>query len=243
MIWDDADIDWDTLASVCVRLKCYHHLRSTLEITASDISFLFQRFTEPDENTHHANRFNLVYELRRSRHLKFSDDRDRVFAFLGDFSVRSTHPLACGSVSVVADYTKTVEHTYIDVAVQILRANSAAACIIVASSQHPPHTLPSRRMGTLPVGTSLHAWLRDKQRLPSWVPDWRVSEGIILAEPICPHSAHGESTAKLNVVEEDDHFVLRARGIEIDTITACSQPLIPADFYEKRLPGMPPTTI
>ncbi|GAW14007.1 hypothetical protein ANO14919_033990 [Xylariales sp. No.14919] len=87
IIWGDATIDWDTLANVCEKLKSYHHLRNTLAITTSDISFLFRRFVEPDENTHHANRFNFVYELQRARHLRFSDDRDRVFAFLGHFSV------------------------------------------------------------------------------------------------------------------------------------------------------------
>ena len=242
MIWGDAAIDWDTLASVCERLKSYHHLRSALGITTSDISFLFRQFVEPDENTHHANRFNFVYELQRARHLQFSDDRDRVFAFLGHFSVRSAHPLGCGPVSIVADYTKTVEQTYINVTVRILRANPAAACIVLASVQHPRHSLPSRRATAVQAGMSLEEWLRDEQRLPSWVPDWRWSEGIILAEPICPHRAHGDSTAKLEIVEEDN-LVLQTHGVEIDTIEACSRPLLSGDFYGKKIPDQPPTTI
>ena len=242
MIWGDATIDWDTLASVCERLKSYHHLRSTLGITTSDISFLFRRFVEPDENTHHANRFNFVYELQRARHVHFSDDRDRVFAFLGHFSVRLLHPLGCGPVSIMADYTKTVEQTYIDVAVRILRANPAAACIVLAAVQHPRHSLPSPRGTAGQADTSLEAWPWDEHRLPSWVPDWRWSEGIILAEPICPHRAHGDSTAKLEIVEEDD-LMLRAHGVEIDTIEACSRPLLPRDFYGKKTSDQPSTTI
>jgi hypothetical protein len=242
MIWGDATIDWDTLASVCEGLKCYHHLRSTLNIATSDISFLFRRFVEPDENTHHANRFNFVYELQRARHLQFSDDRDRVFAFLGHFSAHSLQPLGCGPVSITADYTKTVEQTYSDVAVRILRTNSAEACIILAAVQHPRHSLPSRGGTAVQADMSLEAWLENKHRLPSWVPNWRYSTSIILAEPICPHRAHSNSTAKLEIVEEDDP-VLRAHGVEIDTIEACSQPLLPKDFYSKKTPHQPYTTI
>jgi len=44
----------------------------------------------------------------------------------------------------------------------------------------------------------------------SYVPDWRLSEGIV-AEPICPHRAHGDSTAKLEIVGEDD-LGLRGRS-------------------------------
>jgi hypothetical protein len=242
MIWGDAAIDWDTLASRCERLKSYHHLRSTLGITTSDISFLFRRFVEPDENTHHTNRFNFVYELQRARHLHFSDDRDRVFAFLGHFSVRSLHYLGCGPVSIVADYTKTVEQTYINVAVQILRANPATACILLAAVQHARNSLPSCRGTAVQADKSLEAWLLDEHRLPSWVPDWRWSEGIILAEPICPHRAHGDSTSKFEIVEEDN-LVLRAHGVEIDIIEACSRPLLSREFYDKKTPDQPSTTI
>lgn len=242
LIWGDATIDWDTLASVCERLKSYHHLRSTLGITTSDISFLFQRFIEPDENTYHANRFNFVYELQRARHLHFSDQRDRIFAFLGHYSVHSHHPLGCGPVSIVADYTKTVEQTYIDVAVRILRANLAAAYIVLAAVQHPRHSLPSCSRTGIQVDMSSEAWLLDEQRLPSWVPDWRWSESIILAEPICQHRAHSDSTAKLEIMEED-HLVLRVHGVEIDTVEACSRPLHFKDFYRKRTPDQPVTTI
>ena len=227
---------------MCERLKGYHRLRSTLGITTSDISFLFRQFIEPDENTHHVNRFNFAYELQRSRHLQFSDDRDRVFAFLGHSSVRTAHPLGCGPVSIVADYTKTVEQTYIDVAVQILQANSDTACIILGSVQHSRHSLPSCPATAVQPDLSLEEWLRDEHRLPSWVPDWRWSGGIILAEPICPHRAHGGSTAKLEIVE-GDNLVLRMPGVEVDTVKACSQPLLAEDFYGKKKPDQPPTTI
>ncbi|KAI0141650.1 heterokaryon incompatibility protein-domain-containing protein [Xylariaceae sp. FL1272] len=243
MIWGDAAIAWDALASVCERLKSYHHLRYTLAITTSDISFLFRRLVEPDENTHHANRFNFVYELQRARHLQFSDDRDRVFAFLGHFSVQSHHPLGCGPVSIRADYTKTVEETYIDVAVRILRANPGVICIILAAVQHPPHSLPIRGGNPFQAHMDFEAWLGDNHRLPSWVPDWRLFKSIvILAEPICPHQAHGDSIAKLKILK-GDAFVLRIHGVEFGTIEVCSRPLRSNDFYNKKTLGQQSTTI
>lgn len=232
-------MDWDTLACVCARLKEHHRLRSALEINTSDISFLYRRFIEPDENTHHANRFNFIYELQRARHLNFSDDRDRVFAFLGHFSVRSRHPLACGPVSITADYTQTVTQTYIDVAVRMLRENPAATCIVLAAVQHRRSSLPSSRNQP---NMSLEAWRKDEDGLPSWVPDWRWSEGIILAEPICPHRTHGLSTAKIELLE-GENLVLRAHGVEIDAIEACSRPLVAEDLYGKATPDRPTTVV
>ncbi|KAI1153390.1 heterokaryon incompatibility protein-domain-containing protein [Nemania diffusa] len=243
MIWGDATIDWDTLASVCEGLKRYHHLRSKLGInTISDVSFLFRRFIEPDKNTHHANRFNFVYELQRARHLRFSDDRDRIFAFLGHFSLCTNQPLGCGPVSIIADYTKTVEQTYIDVAVQILRARPAAAYILLAAVQHPRQKLPPCHATVVEVEMSMEAWPRDKHGLPSWVPDWRYSESIILAEPICPHHAHGDSAVNLEIMK-GDNLTLRAYGVEVDTIEACSRPLRSEDFYSKKTLDQAVTTI
>ncbi|KAI1162159.1 heterokaryon incompatibility protein-domain-containing protein [Nemania serpens] len=242
IFWGDATIDWDKLASVCEKLKSYHHLRNRLAITTSDISFLFRRFIEPDENTHHANRFNFVYELQRARHLRFSDDRDRVFAFLGHFSVQSLHSLSCGPVSIIADYTKTVEETYIHVAMRILQANPTATCIILAAVQHRIHSLPFHRGMLDQPEMGLEAWLHDKRRLPSWVPDWRWSQSIILAEPICPHFAHGNSTAKVEILNEDA-LVLQVDGVEIDIIEACSRPLLSGDFYSKKTLHQPSTMI
>ncbi|KAE8445938.1 hypothetical protein EG329_012717 [Mollisiaceae sp. DMI_Dod_QoI] len=142
----------------------------------------------------------------------------------------------------MADYTKTVEETYIDVAVRILQANPAAACILLAAVQHSRHSLPSHRGTAVQVEKSLEIWLRNRQKLPSWVPDWRCFEAIILAEPICPHYAHGDSSTKLEIVQEGD-LLLRVHGVEIDIIEECPQPLQYRDFYGKKTPGQPPTMI
>ncbi|KAJ4154804.1 hypothetical protein LMH87_000080 [Akanthomyces muscarius] len=237
--WGNAKLDWDTLASVCERLKGYHHLRSVLGISTSDISFLYRRFIEPDEKTHHVNRFNFVYELQRSRHLRFSDDRDRVFAFLGHFSLQSHHPLGCQPLSIAADYTKTVRETYIDVAVEILRQRPNSTCILLASVQHGDSVIPLNQART---DDNTQLLLTNEGKLPSWVPDWRQSQGIILAEPICSHRAHADSIAKVEILQRPD-VMLRICGMEMDTIEACSRRLVEDDLYSGKTPVGVPTMI
>lgn len=118
MILGDATIDWEKITSVCERLKGNHQLLDTLGATTSNIAFLYRQFTEPEDKIHHANRYNFIYELQRSWHLQLTNDKELVFAFLGHFSVDTRHQLGCGPMLVTADYTKTVEQTYINIAVQ-----------------------------------------------------------------------------------------------------------------------------
>jgi len=144
---------------------------------------------------------------------------------------------------VPADYTKTVEQTYIDAAVRILRNNPSASCIVLASVQHPPSSLPPILPQASPTafGRILDP---GKHQLPSWVPDWRLSEGtILLAEPICPHYAHGDSTADIAILNEQHKPVLRIRGVEMDIIESCSRRLMSRDFFEKRTADRPLTAI
>lgn len=241
MFWGDSEIEWETLATVCERLKRHHHLRSILRISSSDISFLYRRFIEPDERTHHANRFNFIYELQRSRHLHFTDDRDRVFAFLGHYSANTRSPLGCAPVTTTADYTKSVAETYVGLARQILQTNPSAACIVMASVQHPQNSLPSRRGTEAERNENLAVWLGGGDHVPSWVPDWRTSEAIILAEPICPHFAHGDSVIELELKEPG--LQLRIKGLQIDTVKECSLPLVAADFYKKTSPDTGKTIV
>ncbi|KAJ3575796.1 hypothetical protein NPX13_g3907 [Xylaria arbuscula] len=208
-----------------------------------DAEISWETLAKPDETTHHANRFNFIYELQRARHLHFSDDRDRIFAFLGHFSVHSLHPLACGPVSIMADYAKTVEETYIDLAVGMLRANPAALCIVLAAVQHRRGKVPSYNKTRVEGSVIMDTSSSYKSHLPSWVPDWRWFEGIILAEPICPHRAHRNSNVKFEIIEKEQLLVLQAYGIEIDVVAACSQPMLSRGFYERKLPGQPPSMI
>ncbi|KAK4062813.1 uncharacterized protein Triagg1_9683 [Trichoderma aggressivum f. europaeum] len=222
MFWGDAEIDWTILHSVCESLTDYHHLRKELNINTSDIKFLFQRFIEPDATSHHANRFNFVYELHRARSLNFTNDRDRIFAFLGHYSLISADSLNHELASITPNYTMSVEQVYIDLAKRSLRGSQGdSALITLAAVQHLVGRLPSSDGSALPHDGGL----------PSWVPDWRTYQGFILSEPINPHRAHGSSTPKLQI--DDDSTLLRIWGVDVDTIEACSPPLKNKDFHGK----------
>ncbi|RYP20409.1 hypothetical protein DL765_002785 [Monosporascus sp. GIB2] len=226
LFWGDAEIDWEMLYGVCESLTDHHVLRSNHNINTSDIKFLFQRFVEPDAKSYHANRFNCIYELHRARGLNFTDDRDRVFAFLGHYSFQSPHVPSQELTSIRADYKKTVEQVYVDVAKRALRGSGGnSALIALAAVQHADKNLPSRReMGT-----------RDlcRNKLPSWVADWRCHRGFILSEPISPHSAHGSSKPKLEI-GGDDNALLRIYGLEVDTVEARSRTLVHKEFHRPR---------
>ncbi|KAL7781095.1 heterokaryon incompatibility domain-containing protein [Trichoderma afarasin] len=221
MFWGDAEIDWKILHGVCESLTDYHHLRKELNINTSDIKFLFQRFIEPDVTSHHANRFNFIYELHRARSLNFTNDRDRIFAFLGHYSLTSAYSQNNPLASITSNYTMSVEQVYIDLAKRSLRGSQGdSALITLAAVQHLVGRLPSRDDPILA-----------HNGLPSWVPDWRTYQGFILSEPINPHRAHGSSKPKLEI--GDDSALLRIHGVYVDTIEACSPPLKNKDFHGK----------
>jgi hypothetical protein len=227
IFWGDAEIDWEVLYNVCEELTHYHHLRTEFDIRTSEIKFLFQRFVEPDASSYHANRFNFIYELHRARGLKFTDQHDRIFAFLGHYALGMVDSPDPKSVAIQPDYTKTVEQVYIDVAKWALKSiQGSSALIALAAVQHL--SLPSRH--TLEKQQDIGTPAPDKNRLPSWVSDWRTYQGFILSEPINPHRAHGSSKPKLEIDEDDP--ILQIQGLEIDTIEACSR-VLDKEFHKK----------
>ncbi|KAI1453486.1 HET-domain-containing protein [Annulohypoxylon moriforme] len=220
LFWGDAEIDWQRLYSVCERLADYHHLRKTFDIRTSSIKFFFQRFIEPDKSSFHANRFNFLYELHRARGLNFTDDRDRIFAFLGHYSLQPAHCPNRELASIEANYEITVEQLYRDIARRALQGGQGdSALIALAAVQHTHKSLISNhREGMV-----------DQPRLPSWVPDWRNFQGFILSEPINPHRAHGVSVPNLEISEDTN--ILRIHGLKVDSIEACSRVLLDKEFY------------
>lgn len=235
IFWGDAAIEWSILSDVCEGLTAYHILRSKHNIDTAVIKFLFERFIQPDEKSYHANRFNFLYELHRARGLKFTNDRDRILAFLGHYSLYSAHFPNRELASIKADYTKTVEQVYIDLAKRALRGSQGdSALIVLACVQHPDRSLPSRH--ETENGARVQA-----RKLPSWIPDWRTYQGFILSEPINPHRAHGNSTPNLEIVK--DSVTLRIHGLEVDTIEACSRPLVHKEFHRSKAQGDLETTI
>lgn len=233
LFWGDAEIDWMVLSRVCEKLTDYHHLRSTFKIRTSDIKYFFQRFAEPDMESHHANRVNFIYELHRARGLQFTDSRDRVFAWLGHYSLQmSSKELG----ALQADYDKTVAEVYMETAKRALEGdvgkNDGSALITLAAVQHI--SLQSHNESPAQKSHGVQDTRRDT--LPSWVPDWRTYQSFILSEPISPHRAHGTSSPKLKFI--GGGLILQIYGLEIGSIEVCSRPFATKEFHGKAQTGV-----
>jgi hypothetical protein len=212
LFWGGASIEWDQVHAVCEELTTYHQLRKTFSINSAEVKYIYQRFVQPDRTSRHANRFSFIYELHRARHLKVTDPRDRVFAFLGHYSIR--HSLNSRLKEMSADYTsKDMNQVYIDVATRALK-DETEPLITLAAVQHA--NLPSK---SDLAGNNKQTEDQDNL-LPTWVPDWRTFQGHILSEPTSPHRASGDRCADLKVNKEGK--ILSIRGTRIDKIVACS---------------------
>ncbi|KAH0424699.1 hypothetical protein CcaCcLH18_11421 [Colletotrichum camelliae] len=231
LFWGNARIEWELLYSVCRTLNDYHQLRGHFNIQTPKLKYMYRRFIEPDRTSRHANRFSFIYELHRARHLQASDPRDRVYAMLGHYSI-------CNSPNeklraLTPDYTKTLEEVYIDVATRDL-AGDNGTLLTLASVQHG--ILPSRQAAV--KFASLDYSSISPNKLPSWVPDWRVYQSYILSEPTSPHHASGALPGSLRV--DSSSKTLCIKGVLVDAVVACSQPLGPREFQIDRSEGFTP---
>ena len=237
MLWGDEDIDWKVLHRVYEILTDYHLLRSRFNIQTSEIKYVFERFVHPDMSSHHANRVSFIYELHRARGLKFTDHRDRVYAWLGHYSKHWTFKELAETLK--ADYEKTLVEVYTDLAKLALkvetdeRNNDGSALIALAAVQHMVLSAPAQ--------SHVEDQVVDKMWLPSWVPDWRTYQSFILSEPINPHRAHGKSSSNLAFGMEDR--LLRIHGLRIDEIKICSRSLASKEFHLKESSGDNESTI
>lgn len=191
-------------------------MRRHFDLKTSDIKYIFQRFIKPEKLSRHTNRFSLMYELQRSRHCKLTDPRDRVFAFLGHYSVHMSNTQLA---EMQADYTRTIEEVYGDVARRALLGDPEQSLITLAAVQHTrlPSKLDKPHASEANIGISL----------PSWVPDWRTSESHIMSEPVSPHCAHGTRMSQLKI----DGDVLSVCGVRLDVLEVCSGPLRRKEFH------------
>ncbi|KAF5598431.1 heterokaryon incompatibility het-6 [Fusarium pseudocircinatum] len=199
LYWGDAEIDWEILSSVAGILNTtYHFLRSRFAVFTPNIRYLYQRFVEPDEayDVNH-NRAAFIYELHRARHLLSKDPRDHVYAFLGHFSI---HTGSSSLAELVADYSRSIEDIYYDVAVREL---SGCESLLLLSACHAiPVTYKKRIM--------------ERGDLPTWVPDWRVVPLHLMGTPVTPHRASGEYRPQLCIDEETR--ALHIYGVRLDRI-------------------------
>ncbi|KAJ2992898.1 hypothetical protein NUW58_g2016 [Xylaria curta] len=205
LLWGAHSIDWGTLYQVCERLTAFHHLRRHFNINTAKVKFVFQRFVPPDLATRHANRLSFIYELHRARHLKATDPRDRVFAFLGHYSVTEGKNKELQRLE--PDYhpmTGTIPRVYSNAAACALRGGGTEGGLIVLGSvQHL----------SLPADYSEWNELRQrKEYMPSWVPDWRTYTSHILSEPTSPHRASGRFSNQDLKIEAGEAILKNQRG-------------------------------
>ncbi|KAF7547774.1 hypothetical protein G7046_g8904 [Stylonectria norvegica] len=155
LYWGDAEVDWDILSSVAgVLNQKYHYLRTRFAVLTPNIRYLHQRFVEPDEeyDANH-NRGSFIYELHRARHLLAKDPRDHVYAFLGHFSI---HTGSKELVKLEADYSRSVEDVFYDVAALKQGSRYGAAAVVGSRLAHRP-TAHARVAGDTPSSGRGHS--------------------------------------------------------------------------------------
>lgn len=161
------------------------HLRKHVDIQTPIVKYMYRRFIEPDRSSRHANRFSFVYELHRARHLLASDPRDKVFAMLGHYSIRNGPNRQLRDLK--PDYTKKLEDIYMDAATRSLVGDSSSL-LTLAAVQHD--SIPSGH-DAVNLANLDYSSMASPNKLPSWVPDWRIYQSHILSEPTSPHRAGG----------------------------------------------------
>ncbi|KAH9242293.1 hypothetical protein K456DRAFT_1879274 [Colletotrichum gloeosporioides 23] len=228
LFWGNARIEWELLCSVCQTLTDYHHLRKHVNIQTPKIKYMYRRFIEPDRTSRHANRFSFIYELHRARHLQATDPRDRVYALLGHYAIRNSPNEELRALK--PNYNKALEEVYVDVATRDLVGNNTL--ITLASVEHD--ILPSKQVVTKLSNVDYSSISPTK--LPSWVPDWRVYQTYMLSEPTSPPRASGALPASLRV--DSSSKTVCVKGVLVDTVVACSQPLGPREFHIDNLEGL-----
>ncbi|OBR10459.1 Het domain-containing protein [Colletotrichum higginsianum IMI 349063] len=192
LFWGDAQVEWALLHSVCESLTDYHHLRKHVDIQTPIVKYMYRRFIEPDRSSRHANRFGFVYELHRARHLLASDPRDKAFAMLGHYSIRNGPNRQLRDLK--PNYTKKLEDIYMDAASRSLVGDSSSL-LTLAAVQHD--SIPSGH-GAVSLTSLDYSSMASPNKLPSWVPDWRIYQSHILSEPTSPHRAGGGRAARLS---------------------------------------------
>lgn len=184
----------------------YYHFRTRFSIITSSVSYLRRRFVEPDTTYYDRNKGHFAYELHKARPLLAGDNRDRVYAFLGHYSIdKGGKELQ----NLTPDYSKSLKDVYIDVAVRVLRG--AADLVLLSSAHYYTPRIKSEDFG-----------------LPSWVPDWRHLPLHILNTPSVPHRAAKDTKPYLTIDENSQ--ILYIRGVRVDVLVTTSLTIDKAAF-------------
>ncbi|EGX89000.1 HET domain protein [Cordyceps militaris CM01] len=234
LFWGEAEMSWDVLSGVVAVLnERYHHLRARFAVMTPNIRYLHRRFEEPPEAvlSRQHRRGDFVYELHRARHMLAEDPRDRVFAFLGHFSLRkpSTTPALRG---LVADYGRSVEDVYCDVA---MRGLDGAESLIMLTAPHYGAEVSRSRQNSILTnadGAVPSALSFKLNNMPSWVPDWRQRAHHLFGSPDTPHRAAGNTKPQLTI--DKSTLTLHIKGKHTDTVNLVSWVIRGDSFHVRK---------
>lgn len=130
---------------------------------------------------------------------------------------------------MVANYRRSVEDVYCDVAI---RALEGADSLIMLSATHNGSQISVSRQNSILTnedGAVASASTFSPDSLPSWVPDWRHRARHMFGSPDTPHRAAGETKPQLTI--DKKNLILNITGKHIDTIEAASWVLHGHNFH------------
>lgn len=192
LLWGDTCLDWAHVSKAAALLKDHGYaLRRKYDLLVWKPWYMDRLFSP---SSYGSKTLNFTYELHRARWQLSSDPRDHIFALLGHPAARE----ADGTRIMEADYAKSVEDVYHELAVRMLRGDSL---MILNTVQHE----------TLQSATERH-------NLPTWVPQWDSQKSLhnLLGDDTCVYRPSQRILPKVEFLESNRVLVLE--GLIIDTV-------------------------
>lgn len=164
-----ASIDWKVLVSFCIRIAIHHHdlLRTYgLGLVSTVVLLSILRFQDPNAD--------ILYVLEKGYFKECSDDRDRVYAFLGHRALRDTIANPRSDLFLPVNYSITSKDLYTSLAIRLIKSNGFSSLHVLDYVTHDRVSISN---------LDIH----------SWVPTWtHVGIPFVYTED-GRYNAHGQT--------------------------------------------------